>query len=219
MAKLTPVEHFRLSCECAVSDLGQTVAELTKLGLTNVQYELITTIPTFAKKAHHEVKAEDFLMTWTQEHPTFKAIDAVNHFRASERTAGACYSALRELCKSKSLRKLGPGNYARADVKAIAAPKNTKTEAAPKGRNDRREISHGDFILRLARRSHGRISLAKVKQAFKDDNRNVSSVHPSVADLVEKKRLKRDGEGMFEVIADAKRANGVAPVEGVAAHG
>lgn len=194
--------------------MGLTVAGLTKLGMTNLKFELVTTIPTYAKKTHHEVKAEDFLMAWMQEHPTFRVLEAVQHFRANGRSDGACYTAVRMLCESKALKKVGPGNYARADVKAIAAPtKKTQPEKA------KPEITNGDFILRLARRAHGRVSLAKIKQAFADEGRTVSSIHPTIADLVKKKHLKREDEGMYEVIPAATHGNGAAPVEGAVIHG
>jgi hypothetical protein len=198
--------------------LGPLVADLTKLGMTIQNVELATVIPTYAKKAHHEVKAEDFLMAWTQEHPTFRAIEAVQHFRASGRTDGACYTALRMLAEARTLKKLGPGNYARNDVKAIAAPKN---KTAKPEKTKRPEISHGDFILRLARRQHGRFTIGKVKEVFLNDGRNAGSVSPTVDDLLTKKRIRRISDGMYELIPDApaKNGNGAAPVEGVAIHG
>jgi hypothetical protein len=195
--------------------LGLAVAGLTKLGIdANVKFELVTTTQTFAKHTHHEVKAEDFLMAWTQEHPTFRALDAIRNFRDNGRSDGACYTAIRMLRESGALQKLGPGNYARADVAALAAPgKKTKPEKT------KREVTHGEFILRLARRTHGRVSLAKIKQAFADDGRAVTSVHPTLADLVGKDLIKRDGDGMFEVIANApaKHLNGSS--EGVTLNG
>ena len=58
------------------------------MGPTNIGFELITDVRTFAGNKLHDVKAEDFLSEWVAEHPTFRARKAVAHFRAHHRTDG-----------------------------------------------------------------------------------------------------------------------------------
>jgi hypothetical protein len=220
MAKLPTIDRFRISCEVEVSDLGPIIAQLTKMGLTNVNFELMTEIPAFAQKAHHAVKAEDFLREWIGEHPTFSAKEAVAHFRQSGRTDGACYSALPKLVADKTLKKVGPGNYARSDVKAIAAPKKEKKAAKAIANAQKYPVSHAAFIERIAKRKHGHFTTADIKTAFEKQGRPASSASPSINELLTKQVIRRVGGGEYELTAAPAKTNGAAltPVEGVA-HG
>ena len=211
MPKLPTVDRFRLSCEVAVSDLGPIIAQLTKMGLTNLHFELMTDVPTFAEKVKHDVNSQDFLLEWTKEHPTFKAVEAVNHFRANQRTPGAAYTALRILVEEKTLKKLGPGNYARADIKAIAAPKK-EAKPAKGDPQTRYTVPNTGLIMRLIKRRNGHINLTQVKDAFEKDGRPRGSASPAIRECLDKKLIKRVGEGEYEMIEIAKNGNGAAPV-------
>lgn len=194
MPKEPPVERFRITCEVEPANLGPTVAQLTKLGLSNIHFELVEDVRTFAKRTNHEVSSEALLLEWIKDHPTFKAIEACKHFEANGRTKGSTYPALGVLVEKKVLKKLDQGNYARADVKHLAAPK-TK----PKGRVIN-EVSHRDFILRTARRNHGRFSAAKIKELFEKEGRNRDSVSTAIDALLKRKLVKRVGDGEYVLL-------------------
>lgn len=216
MAKLPPVDYYRLTVNrIAVPDLGPLCVLLTKAGYLDFAPELVTEVKSFAQKTNHETKAADFLKTWIPDHPTFKAKEAVNAFAADGRTAGAAYSGLRDLVVEGVLKKLGEGNYARTDVKSIAGPKK---KDKPSNYSKRYEVPHADFILRLAKRSHGRIARAKLKEAFAKDGRNDTSVGTAIKSLLDTKQIRRVGEGEYELVTKpekkkpppAKAANGSA---------
>lgn len=224
MPKLPTVDRFRLSCECEVSDLGAIIAQLTKMGLTNLHFELMTDVPTFAKKTNHEIKSADLLTEWIKDHPTFKAIEACKHFEASGRTRGSAYPALGELVEAGILKKLDPGHYARTDVKQLAAPKGKAKPAKPAAPDRARyAVSNPDLIIRLAKRRKGTFTSMQIKEGFIKDGRPSSSVSPALADLVEKKRIKRIADGEYQLAeAPTPKTNGntaaATPVEETA-HG
>jgi len=207
MPKLPTVDRFRLSCEVAVSDLGPIIAQLTKMGLTNINFELMTDVLAFAEKVKHDVRSPDHLKAWTEDHPTFKAIDAVNHFRNTGRGNGsAAYPALAELVEAGVLKKLGSGNYARADVKHIAAPKK---EAKPKGDTQNRyTVPHTGLIMRLIKRKHGHITTEQIKDGFEKDGRPRASASPAIKDCLDKKLIKRVADGEYEMIETPAPKNG-----------
>jgi hypothetical protein len=218
MPKLPTVERFRLSCECEVSGLGPIIAQLTKMGLTNLHFDLIEDVATFKQKTNHEIKSAEFLSEWIKEHPTFKAIEACKHFEANGRTRGSAYPALAELTEAGVLKKLEPGHYARSDVKQIAPPKGKATPAKPAAPDRTRyAVSNPDLIIRLAKRRKGPITSKQLKEAFAKDGRPPSSVSPALADLVEKKKIKRIGDGEYQ-LAETPKINGgnaaATPVEG-----
>src|SRR4051812_13278788 len=125
-------DRFRIMCEAKDVEMGPIIAQLSRMGLTNVHFELITDVPMFNKKIQHEVKAEDFLRAWIENHPTFATKEAIGAFREAGRTDGSGHTALRMLVEKKVLKKLAGPNYSRSDVKAIAAGKHTtKAKAKP----------------------------------------------------------------------------------------
>src|SRR5262245_54164086 len=127
MPKPPPVERFQVTCEVEASQLGGIVAHFTKLGLENIHFELVTDVKTFKQNRKPETEtngtAESILMPWLSEHPTFKAIEAAKFLEAHGSSQAAVYPLLKKLCGTKTLKSLGGGNYARADIKHLAAPK------------------------------------------------------------------------------------------------
>lgn len=191
MVKPPPIERFKLSCEVDAAQLGPTLAIFTKMGLTNLDFELITDVRTFNKVARPEIRSQDLLAEWVKDHPTFKATEVVKMFDADGRSKGAVYPAIAALVEKGILKKLSPGNYTRADVKQIAAKSSAST--------NKYAISNGDFILRAARRAHGRINTTSLRKLFEADGRMSSSISPTLNTLVTSKVIKRVGEGEYEL--------------------
>jgi hypothetical protein len=131
MPKPPPIEYFMLSAPTPKAMLGEAVAALTKLGLSEVHFELMTDIPAFARNnSGHEVKATDFLEAFIADHPTFSQKDVTAAFKADGRLPSASYYAMTKLLEQGSIKKLDDyGNYSRTDVKHIEAPKKEKTKA------------------------------------------------------------------------------------------
>ena len=188
MPKETPVERFRIWVDdVEPADVGPTIAALTKLGRGKVGFELVEDIRAFAKRTNPEIASQDFLAAWVAEHPTFRAIEAVNHFKANGRTGGSAYPALAVLLEKKILRKLGPGQYSRADIKHLASP---KAKAPPRVFSKRAE----DVILSYAKRNHGRANTAKLVEVFEKEGRAKNSVYASLDALMKEKQIKRVGD-------------------------
>jgi hypothetical protein len=209
--KPPPVEErFRVTTFVPKELLGETIAALTRLGLTEVNFDLVADIKSFAKKAQHVVKAEAFLAEWMKEHASFRALEAVRHFRENGRTAGAAYTALRMMSSDGRVRKLGEGMYQRPDIKAISGPKK---KAKPHNRKPHK-VSSPDFVLRAARRNHGRFNSAWMKKQFDSDGRPTTGVGPTINKLLKGKAIKRVGEGEYVLLTSngSKPAVQSAPV-------
>lgn len=197
--KELPIERFRIWADAVDPGLvGPAVAALTKLGLAKVGFELIEDVRTFAKKVVHEVSSEELLLAFINDHPTFKAIEACRYFEANGRNKTSTYPALGVLVEKKILKKLDLGNYTRADVKHLAGPKIKPVD--PRSHQNRYEVKHTDFILRIARQSHGRFSASKVKERFEKDGRNKDSVSNAIHELVTRKLAKRVADGEYVLL-------------------
>jgi hypothetical protein len=195
MPKPEPIDYFNVNVlRVSKEKLGDLLAMLAKEGF-DARPELVTDIPAFAQRTNHDIKSEDFLAAWVKDHPTFRAKQAVKAFREDGRTNGAAYTALRVMSENGTLKKLGDGNYARADVKHLSAPKKA-AKVVPKTKKQY-DITNGEFILRYGRRHHGRFNIVGVKETFAKDERNVASVHPTLSDLVSAKRIKKVGDGQY----------------------
>lgn len=213
MAKQQPatIDRFKITAECEAPEMGLIIAQLTKMGLTNLHFELVTDVLTYRQKSNHDVKAADFLTEWIKDHPTFKAIEACKHFEANGRTKGSAYPALSELVEAGLLKKLDdPGHYARADVKAIAPPKGKKKPAKPVNSHQTRyAVPNPALIMRIAKRKKGHFTVGAIKAAFEKDGRPPSSASPAIRELIDRKVIKRVGEGEYQIIeTPAPKPNG-----------
>jgi hypothetical protein len=225
MAKPPPVVRCKIICTqiVEVADVGPTMLRLAEMGFDEISHDFISDVASFKQRRNHAVKAEDFLIDWMADHPTFRAIEAVNHFRDNDRTPGACYTALRMLTERKILKKLGGGDYTRVgDVRAPKKKQETKKKAFDK--------SGAEVVLSYARRSHGRFNTRKIAEIFASEGRADNSVHASISKLVKQKLARHvgeDGSGQYALTekgktarkkqADAAKLNGGEATE--AAHG
>lgn len=212
------VDHFLIHCEALAPDVGPIIAALTRMGVRNIGYELKTDIPAFASNRSHAIKAEDFLAAWIPDHPTFKAIDAVRHFREDGRTDGAAYTALRMLVEKGALKKLSSGNYARSDVKALEKPKTAK--AAKPVEHER---SGRDEIARFIR-ARKTFTVMQLRELFRKQQRNEASVSPTLDKLLAEKAIKRNGaagSGQYATVkrSAAKQKKSTKPKKSAAAQG
>lgn len=218
-------EHFIIHVGSVPKDqLGHLLSLLAREGFFDVRPELVTNVVRFNKKQSHEVKAEDFLIDWIAEHPTFRAIEAIKHFREAGRTNGAGYTALRTLVERKLLRKVSPGQYstlaAKHQPKGIKAAKKAAAKKKPAAKHH--DVPAPDFALRLMSRNHGVISSNTLKRHFESDGRSPTGVGPVLNKLLQAKKIKRTGEGQYALAGKkpAAKANGAqAPVTEVTAHG
>jgi hypothetical protein len=184
--------------------------------------ELITDVPKYKQKnTHPEISSRDFLLAWLKDHPTFKASEAVKAFKADGRTQHGCYPELTKAVADGTLKKLSPGNYARADVKQIAGPKKRAVTEHRKTFDRRAE----DVILSYAKRNHGRFNTAKLVEIFLAEGRARNSLYASIDALMKAKLVKRAGDagsGQYVLLAKAsvkkpkrkpakKKANGRDP--------
>jgi hypothetical protein len=210
MPKPAPVEFFEVTVRCPKEILGDLMSDINKRGLPDVHFNLVTAVASFRDNAPvNGIRSNEFLLAWIKEHPTFKAIEVRNAFLADGRTPGSCYPALSALVEKGILKKLGAGEYSRADVKAIPPPKKAKVKKLPTP-----AVSAHDFALRLLSRNHGKISSATLKKNFEADGRKPTGVGPVINRLLDEKKIRRISEGLYELAPakpDKAEANGAAP--------
>jgi hypothetical protein len=191
--------------------LGEVVGDLSRRGLTDVSFNLVTSERAFQRNRKSEVPSQDVLAEWIKDHPTFKAIEAVRYFEEQGRSKSAAYPALGVLIEKGVLKKMGEGMYARSDVKALPAPKGKKAKAVKTHTKVQHEVPGPDFALRAMSRAHGRISSGALKRLFEKDGRSPTGTGPVLTKLVGQKKIKSVGDGMYELIKAApKKTNGAA---------
>lgn len=200
MPKEPPVLRFMLHHPIGGAELGPHLAYLAGQGITDVHYEIIEDIKLYKQKQVHEIASVDFLEPWTVDNPTFRTRDVAKYFEENGRGGGGANYAIRQLVEKGVLRKLAQdGHYARADVKALAAPKKI---AAPKKKSKTverifHEVNHRDFILRYARSHGGRITRNKLISYFEQHDRKGTSVGGALNMLMQRKQIKQLGEGEY----------------------
>ena len=119
-------DRFRIICEADAQDMGLLLAHMTRMGVSHIGFELVTDVRTFGVNTPRKVydqSAEQTVLAFIKDNPTFAVKELTRVFREMGRTNGAAYAAVHKLVNLKVLVKLGGGNYQRADVKALNAPK------------------------------------------------------------------------------------------------
>ena len=221
------VDRIKISCEVVPDALGLVMVALTKMGLTNINYELITDVHTFRQKGGaNGQSATEILKAWIVDHATFKTREAGDHLEQNGFARSSAYAALKALTDEGVLKKLAGPNYSRSDVQAIAGPKKEKGPTPKKFKK-----SGADAILSFGKTNHGTFSTAQLVKLFAKQGRARNSVYASVNELLTKKLVKRVGEegsGKYVLLRSAAKAksvkkaaaklNGSAPAE-VSAHG
>ena len=193
-------DRFSVGFEIPRDLLGAVLADLARMGITQVSYELITDVHSYKKKRTFDVRAEDFAMEWIESNPTFRAKDAVAHFVENGRTNASAYTALRVLVEKKVLRSLGDGNYQRTDVRATESPVtkigNPRQRSA--GERNRRpyKVPNVDFMFKIIGKKK-QFKTTDMQKAFKADRRNWKSVSPLIVRLVGDKLLKKIEPGIY----------------------
>ncbi|WP_166304385.1 hypothetical protein [Bradyrhizobium sp. 2S1] len=180
--------------------MGPIIAQLSRMGLTNIGFELITDVPAFKRNERHEVSAEDFALAFVNEHLTFSGRDLSAHFKAAGRTASSSYYAVRKLIGAGEIVDLGDRNYQRADVRAIEPP---KTETAPK----KFDTPASAEILKFARKHGGKFNTEQLVALFAEQGRARGTVYGSVNKMLTEKLIKRvgaSGSGDYMLLAKAK---------------
>ena len=209
MPKPPPVEYFECVCRMPVLTAGPIMAMLTKIeGLDVSAPHLVSEVKAYSRNtavtgSNPEIGTKAFLAEWSKANPTFKASDAVKALRADNSGNGsAAYPALNALVVDGTFKKLAPGQYSRADVKHLPAPKKAKKVKAAKAKKKQNDISNAEFIRRAMSRAHGRMSSAAMKKLFEGDKRAPTGVGPTITKMREDGTIKKvpGSDGMYELI-------------------
>jgi hypothetical protein len=208
MAKVETVERFNIIAEADTPEMmGRGIAALTREGFSKIRYELVTDVLAYKNKPTHEISTAEFLASWIKDHVHFKAIEAVKAFRADGRGSGnVAYPALGDMVEKGILKKVGPGEYARADQKALPAPEKNKANKANKASPKHFDKSATEMILSLMRRNHGRSNAAKLTEIFAAQGRARGSVSSAIDKLIKHKMIKRTESGSYLLLAKGQTA-------------
>lgn len=197
-------DRFRIHAETSLEQMGSVLAELTRLGLTNVGYELITDVKAWGRKAY-DTTVVDAVAEWIKEHPTFHIGEMIAD---TGRARDAIYKAVKGMVGKKLLTKLGAGNYQSADVKAIAPPKAApvaEKKARPANTVAHYDISNKDLIWRHIK-GRTRFKLAELRVLFRANNRPENSASPLMTKMAGEKLIKLVGPGEYLVLKKAIKA-------------
>lgn len=207
-------DRFRIFAETSSEAMGPLLAQLTRMGLENIGYELITDIRRFNRNERkaHEAGLVEFATLWVKDHPTFKASELARHFAEHDRPRSSSYSALRDLVKNGSIIKLSPGFYKRADVKAIAPPKGGP--APKRGQVGRYKTTNDSLILReLRKRKH--VTVLQMRAMLDAEGRNGKSASPIISRFAKAGLLKQTEPGAYDVIKGKLRTPALAKATSV----
>lgn len=221
-------DRYRLHAETSMEEFGSVLAELTKMGLQNIGYELITDVRSFTTnppRTAHDVKAEDFILSYIDQNPTFVIKDLIKKFRDDGRTDGAGYTGVRILVEKGVLKKLGPGNYQHTNVKSLPAPKPSAKTKPPtpktkRGQGRRYEIGNREFLFSILG-DRKKFKTSDFNDAFEKDGRPTKSISSVIAQLTSDKVFKKLGEGAYEVNDKHKKSKkkSAAPVAAASMNG
>lgn len=192
------IDRFRIFAETSSEAMGPLLAQLTRMGLENIGYELITDVRRFqanGSRKMHDISVEEHAALFIKDHPTFKAGELVKHFEAAERHKSGAYTAMRAMVESGSLIKLGNGNYRRADVKAIAPP----AEKTRRGQSPRYDVSNDDLLLKYIRPRKS-VSVADAGLFLEREGRNKNSASPIISRFTKAGLLKLIEPGLYSVV-------------------
>jgi hypothetical protein len=201
MAKQVETRNrFRIYAEVESEELGPRLVQLASLGLQNIGHDLITDVITFkgnGERKAHDTTGDVFAAAWVAEHPTFRALELVQHFRDAERTPGSAYTALRNMVAQDIVVKTAPGMYRRADVRELEAPKEKPSQRG-KHSKPKHEVTNLDF-LRSAMKGRKRITSAELRTLFEEDGRNALSITPIIAKMRAAKQINVISPGVYEM--------------------
>ena len=207
-------DRYRIQADnIPLEGLGVVLAALARVGINNVQYELVTDILAYkAPPRVFETDAIEVARTFIKQHHTFKACELTTVFEQERRSQASGFSVIRRLVELGELRKLGGGHYQSTDVKALAAPEEaakppqeSEPEDSTAATKKRYSVSNIDLVWNgIKRRS--KASRQEMTQILVDGDRPKSSVNSLTAKLVERGKLMALGEGWYDVIKQAKES-------------
>ncbi len=198
-------DRFRIYCEAnSPEEMGVVVAQLTRMGLKNVGFEMITDVLAFKRRKQHDQTAADAFRDYVESNPTFHISDAIKHFKAEGRTSSSVYSAAGALCEKKLLKKLGGGNYSVANIKQIEGPKEPRSKVQKIKKNPERS-GRAEILKFIGNRKS--FTVKQLRALFVSQGRNGESVSPAVTDLVWDKIIKHGAErGEYLVMKNNKKS-------------
>lgn len=177
MAKQVEIhDRFKITAEVESESLGPLLAQLARMGLQNLHYELITDVVTFRRNGAttHDVSGAEEARQWLTDHPAFAISQLVEHFKATGRTGASARQAIRTLVDKGSLTRLEKGHYRRV-VMAMTQPQDG---AVPPKKKQ-----------------------TELRKLFTEDGRNEKSASPIVHKMNIEKLIKATGtDGEYEVL-------------------
>lgn len=216
-------EVYRIHGETSKEEFGEYLAVLTKMGMQNIGYELVTEVATFKQRRQSgnggetaSLNNEQVARAWIEKNPSFAAKDLVAHFDAVGRHPASAYQAMRNLMEARFLSRSAPGKYHLATMKALpppasvpmvkkakAAKKAAKAKAGkppkyPRGHAPRLEIGNAIFLWNQIKNRKS-FNLSLLKDRFLADGRNPKSISPIITKLAQAGSLKNSGGGDYEV--------------------
>jgi hypothetical protein len=202
MAKKEPetIDRYRIFAETSMEQMGFVLAAMTKMGLQNISYELITDVNRFKTKERkvHEVSAEEFAAAFVKENARFKSSDLVAHFKAAGREPSSAYYGLKKLTDANVVRKSVGGEFVR--VEALAPPKSPPDKhAAADAPRKTFEMTGKDAIWRHVKNRKG-FTTKELGVLFRAQGRQEKSVSPLLTALAAEKKIKNVGEGSYVVL-------------------
>lgn len=196
-------DYFKVFFDIDVNALGAVVAVLTKMGLPNVGYELVTEIRSFGtNRKYAETGIVTALRTMMDGAP-HAAKDMREAFRAAGRDTNSVPSVISSMVEKGLAKKTGPGTYrlTAAGVKRAIKTQQPDQDSAPAlalpKPQQQSDKTAGEVIEQLL--SDGKPhDLAEMRKLFESLGRQASSVSGQISIMIGEKTITRVSSGVYQ---------------------
>lgn len=229
------VDRFKLSAHVELPDMGPLLAQLVRMGLTDIHYELVTDVIQFRnnrqrhpasapvepeplmlpkpnKRGGHRkdkfaVSGEDVIWRHVKNRTIpFMVKELHTLFKGLGRTPASASPLLHKMTEAGVLKRISKGVY-QVDK---GRPKRNKSPAAAKAHNlnaKHYDVSNRDLVLGYAQ-DHPTFTAADIIALFKGKGRPKASASATVSVLCGKGTIKKSSEGMLSLVRAALNGAG-----------
>lgn len=181
--------------------MGPLLAQLTKMGLENIGYELITDVVSF-KTRNTDNRA--VIMEWIGDRHEFQLAELRKMFRDQGRAASSVDYTMKMLVQDGTLVPLGDGHYRRSDPQ-LPAPAQQRPERASVDRRAPQYTTSNRALMWSVIGKRKTFEVSLLRERFREEGRPLSSLYSQLSKLTKEGHLKQlDGEGKYEVVTKSK---------------
>lgn len=181
--------------------MGPLLAQLTKMGLENIGYELITDVVTFKGR---NTDNGAVIREWIAQRPEFQLAELRQFFRERNRNPSSVDYTMKVLVEDGTLVALGDGHYRRSDPQLTGPEQQPQQPRIAKTRKSSHYAVGNRVLMWQTIGKRKRFNVSELNEVFKREGRPSSSMYSQLSKMVHEGVVKSLGDGDYEVIVRAK---------------